>query len=203
MQITLEMIKDLRNKTGAGINNVKEALEASAGDVEKALIYLREKGLAKAIKRADKRAENGYIYSYIHGEGTLGVMVELNSETDFAARTSKFRDLAKEIALQIAASNPEYISVEDVPTEIIQREKDIAMKDIDSKKPQNIIDKIIDGKMQKFYEDFVLLEQKYFKDESKTIKDLINDNVAALGEKIEVGRFCRMKISSNSTACNL
>lgn len=203
MKITLEMIKDLRNKTGAGINNVKEALENSDGDIEKALVYLREKGLAKAVKRADKRAENGYIYAYIHGEGGLGVMVELNSETDFTARNVKFRELAKEIALQIAASNPEYVSVEDIPADIIQREKDIAMKEIDAKKPQNIIDKILEGKLQKFYEDFVLLEQRYFKDENKTIKDLINDNVAALGEKIEVGRFCRMKLASNTTSCNL
>lgn len=197
------MIKDLRTKTGAGIGNVKEALVASDGDVEKALVYLREKGLAKAVKRADKRAENGYIYAYIHGEGSLGVMLELNSETDFAARNVKFRDLAKEIALQIAASNPEYISIENIPAEIMEREKEIAMKEVDPKKPQNIIDKIIEGKLQKFYEDFVLLEQRYFKDETKTIKDLINENVAALGEKIEVGRFCRMKIASNSTACNL
>lgn len=203
MQITMDMIKDLRTKTGAGIGNVKEALVASDGDVEKALVYLREKGLAKAVKRADKRAENGYIYAYIHGEGSLGVMLELNSETDFAARNVKFRDLAKEIALQIAASNPEYISIENIPAEIMEREKEIAMKEVDPKKPQNIIDKIIEGKLQKFYEDFVLLEQRYFKDETKTIKDLINENVAALGEKIEVGRFCRMKIASNSTACNL
>lgn len=197
------MIKDLRTKTGAGINNVKEALEISKGDIEKALVYLREKGLAKAVKRADKRAENGYIYSYIHGEGSLGVMVELNSETDFAARSVKFRELAKEIALQIAASNPEYIGIENIPADIMQREKEIAMKDLDPKKPQNIADKIIEGKLQKFYEDFVLLEQRYFKDESKTIKDLINDNVAVLGEKIEVGRFCRMKLASNTTSCNL
>lgn len=203
MKITLEMIKDLRTKTGAGINNVKEALEISQGDTEKALVYLREKGLAKAVKRADKRAENGYIYAYIHGEGSLGVMVEMNSETDFAARSPKFRELAKEIALQIAASNPEYISIENIPADIMQREKEIAMKDLDSKKPQNIADKIIEGKLQKFYEDFVLLEQRYFKDESKTINDLINDSVAALGEKIEVGRFCRMKIASNTTSCNL
>lgn len=203
MAITLDMIKELRNKTGAGINNVKEALEASKGDVEKALIYLREKGLAKAVKRADKRASNGYIYAYIHGEGSLGVMVELNSETDFAARNVKFRELAKEIALQIAASQPEYISVENIPVDIMEREKDLAMKDLDPKKPQNIIDKIVEGKMQKFYEDFVLLEQRYFKDESKTIKDLINENIAALGEKIEVGRFCRMKLASNTTSCNL
>mgnify|MGYP000883469137 FL=1 len=203
MKITLEMIKDLRTKTGAGINNVKEALEISQGDTEKALVYLREKGLAKAVKRAENGAENGYIYAYIHGEGSLGVMVEMNSETDFAARSPKFRELAKEIALQIAASNPEYISIENIPADIMQREKEIAMKDLDPKKPQNIADKIIEGKLQKFYEDFVLLEQRYFKDESKTINDLINDSVAALGEKIEVGRFCRMKIASNTTSCNL
>ncbi len=203
MEITLEMIKELRTKTGAGIGMVKEALQNTSGDFEKALIYLREKGMAKAVKRSDKRAENGYIHAYIHGDGTLGVLLELNAETDFAARNVKFRELAKEISLQVAANNPEYISVDQIPEDILKREKDLAMKDIDPKKPANIIEKIVEGKMQKFYEDFVLLEQKYFKDESKLIKDLVNDYVAVLGEKIEIGRFCRMKISSNSTACNL
>jgi elongation factor Ts len=192
MKITLEMIKDLRTKTGAGVGIVKEALEKNDGNVEKALVYLREKGLAKAVKRADKRANNGYISSYIHGDGTMGVMVELNSETDFASRNVKFRELAHEIALQIAANNPEYISIENIPADIMTRERDLAMKDLDAKKPEAIKEKIIEGKLQKFYEDFVLLEQRYFKDETKRIKYLINENVASLGEKIEVGRFCRI-----------
>jgi elongation factor Ts len=203
MKITLEMIKELRTKTGAGVGIVKEALEKNDGNIEKALVFLREKGLAKAVKRADKRASNGYISAYIHGDGTMGVLVELNSETDFASRGAKFRELAHEIALQIAANNPEYISIADIPAEIMEREQELAKKDIDPKKPAEIITKIVDGKLQKFYEDFVLLEQRYFKDESKKIKDLINDNVAVLGEKIEIGRFCRIKLASSSTSCNL
>lgn len=203
MEITLEMIKKLRQKTGAGINNVKEALEHSKGDEEKALLFLREKGIAKAVKRSEKSASNGYIYAYIHGEGTLGVLLELNSETDFASRSEQFRSLAKEIALQIAATSPEYITIEDIPANILKREKDLASKGIDSKKPKEIQEKIIDGKMSKFYEECVLLEQRYFKDENKKIKDLINDTISVLGEKIEIGRFCRMKLSDVATSCNL
>ena len=203
MEITLEAIKALRDRTGAGFANVKEALESSKGDMEKAIIYLREKGMAKGAKRADKAASNGFIASYIHGEGSAGVLVELNSETDFAARDEKFKALAKEIALQVAATNPEYITIESVPEEILNKEREIGMKDIDPNKPQNIIDKIIEGRMQKFYEDNVLMEQKYFKDDTKKIKDLINDVVAALGEKIEVGRICRFQIRGSATYSTL
>ena len=203
MGITLETIKELRTKTGAGIANVKEALESSNGDFEKALLILREKGLAKAVKRAGKRAENGYIFSYIHGDGSLGILLELNSETDFASKSEIFRNLAKDIALQIAASSPEYIDITGVPKDIIDREENLAKQDLDPKKPAEITKKIIDGRMQKFYQDFVLLEQKYFKDESKFIKDLINDAVAVLGEKIEVGRFVRFVIGSSATVSNL
>ena len=203
MEIALDVIKELREKTGAGMVNIKEAVEKSNGDFEKALLYLREKGVAKAEKRADKRAEKGFIGSYIHNDGSVGVLVELNSETDFVAENEKFQLLAREIALQIASNNPEYINISDIPEEIITREHDLAKKELDPKKPAEIKEKIIAGKMQKFYQDFVLLEQKYFKDDSKTIKDLINDQVAALGEKIEVGRFVRFAIGSSTTKCNL
>jgi len=203
MGITLETIKELRAKTGAGIANVKEALENSNGDFEKALLILREKGLAKAVKRAGKRAENGYILSYIHGDGSLGILLELNSETDFASKSDEFRILAKEIALQIAAYSPEYISVENIPQDIVERETGLAKKDMDPKKPVEIVQKILDGRMQKFYQEFVLLEQKYFKDETKLIKDLINDTVVVLGEKIEVGRFVRFVVGSSATTSNI
>lgn len=203
MKITLDMIKDLRTKTGVGVGAVKEALEKYDGDEEKALIFLREKGLAKAVKRSEKRAVNGKIVSYIHGNGTVGVLLELNSETDFASRSEKFGELAHEIALQIAASNPEYISIEDVPAEIMERERELAQKDIDEKKPEAVKNKIIEGKLSKFYEDFVLLEQPFFKDESKKIKDLINDYVAVLGEKIEIGRFARFKLAGSSNSCRM
>jgi elongation factor Ts len=203
MGITLETIKELRAKTGAGIANVKEALESSNGDFEKALLILREKGLAKAVKRAGKRAENGFICSYIHGDGSLGILLELNSETDFASKSDEFRTLAKEIALQIAACSPEYIGIDNVPKDIIERETNLAKQDMDPKKPAEIAQKILDGRMQKFYQEFVLLEQKYFKDETKLIKDLINDTVAVLGEKIEVGRFVRFVVGSSATISNV
>lgn len=203
MKITLEMIKELRTKTGAGVSVVKEALTKYEGDIDKSLIYLREKGLAKAEKRADKSASNGLITSYIHGNGSLGVLLELHSETDFAAKGEKFAELAHEISLQIASSNPEYISVENIPADILKREMDLASKDVDPKKPAQVQQMIIQGKLQKFYEDFVLLEQPFFKDESKKIKDLINDYVAVLGEKIEIGRFCRFKLSGPATSCNI
>jgi len=203
MKISLDTIKELREKTGAGVTMVKEAVEISKGDLEKALLYLRQKGIAKAEKRADKRADKGYICSYIHGEGTLGVLVELNCETDFVAKNDNFKGLAREIALQVASHNPEYVNISDIPADIIKREEDLAKKDLDPKKPAEITQKIIEGRMQKFYQDFVLTEQKYFKDESKMVKDLINDQIAVLGEKIEIGRFVRLVLGSSATVANL
>jgi elongation factor Ts len=202
MTATLDQIKELRNATGAGISAVKEALEHSKGDREKAILYLREKGIAKAAKRADKRAENGFIAHYIHGEGTIGVLVELNSETDFTARNEKFRKLANDLAIHIAAANPQYISTEDVPEEIMKKEKELAEKGLENK-PDEIKEKIIEGKLQKVFEDIVLLEQNFVKDDSKKIKDLLNETIAAVGEKIEIGRFVRMQISGSGTGCNL
>lgn len=199
MEITLEKIKELRTRTGAGVGNVKEALEHSKGDIDKAILYLREKGIAKAAKRADKIASNGFIAHYIHGEGTVAVLLELNSETDFTARNDKFRELAREIALHVAATNPEYVRAEDIPAEILEREKELARKDIDDKKPANVVEKIIEGRLQKYMEENVLEEQKFVKDESKKIKDLINDAVAAIGEKIEIGRFARIQIGKPAT----
>ena len=203
MEISLDLLKALRKRSGAGFTAVKEALEFANGDQEKAMMYLREKGMAKNAKRADKVAENGFIASYIHGEGGLGVLVELNSETDFAARDEKFKNLAHDIALQVAATNPEFITIESIPEEVMNRERDIAIKEIDPLKPEEIIEKIVAGKLNKFYEDNVLMEQPFFKDDSKKIKDLVNDVVAALGEKIEVGKFCRFQIKGTATYSTL
>lgn len=194
MAITMQQIKDLREKTGAGVTSVKEALENSKGDFEKAIVYLREKGLAKAVKRSDKNADKGFIAHYVHGEATIASLVELNSETDFAARNEKFRAVAHDLAVHVVAMTPEYISIEDVPNDLIAKEKAIAMKTIDPKKPQQVVDRIIEGKLQKFYEEVVLMEQAFFKDDSKKIKDLVNELVSAIGEKITIGRFCRMEI---------
>lgn len=203
MATKLDQIKELRTLTGAGINSIKEALDHSKGDMDKAVLYLREKGLSKAAKRSDKQAANGFVAHYIHGEGNLGVLVEVNSETDFASRNEKFRELASALALHIAAAAPEYISVDDIPAEILDKEKELAKSSIPGNKPEEILNKIIDGRLQKFYEETVLLEQTYVKDESKKIKDLINDAVAAIGEKIEVSKFCRIKINAPSSACGV
>ncbi|MCA9383483.1 translation elongation factor Ts [Candidatus Dojkabacteria bacterium] len=200
MAVTLEQIKELRSRTGAGVTAVKEALESSNGDIDKAVNYLREKGIAKAAKRADRSAANGFIAHYIHGDGNIAVLVELNSETDFTSRNEKFRKLANEIALHIAASKPMYVTVEDIPEDVLAQEKEIASKGVDTNKPANIVEKIIEGKLSKFYEETVLLKQKYVRDDSKAIEDLVNEAVAAIGEKIEIGRFCRFEIAAPSCA---
>lgn len=203
MAITLEQIKALRKSSGAGVTVVKEALEHSKGDMDKAITYLREKGIAKAAKRADKSAEHGFIAHYIHGDSNIAVLVELNAETDFTARNEKFRELAGELALHIAAANPQYIKVDDIPTEELEKEKSIASKGVDEKKPEEIREKILEGKLGKFYEEVVLLKQKYVRDDSKTIEDLLNEAITAIGEKIEIGRFCRMEISKSVSSCGL
>jgi elongation factor Ts len=202
MAITLEQIKELRKKTGVGIHQVKEALEASSGDMEKAVIYLREKGFAKATKRGGNETGYGVIGSYIHSDKSLGVIVEVNAETDFAARNERLMQLANEIAIHIAAADPQYLNIEDVPLKIVDDEKAVFKKEVEGK-PENVQEKILEGKMMKFYEENVLMEQSYVKDDSKKIKDLVNDAVAAIGEKIDVGRFARIKIAGPATACGL
>lgn len=203
MEIKLEQVKELRRLTGAGINSIKEALEFSKGDIDKSVLFLREKGLAKASKRSDKQATNGFIAHYIHGEGSLGVLVEVNSETDFASRNEKFRELAFALAVHIAAAAPEYIRIEDIPEDILKKEIELAKKSIKGDIPKEIAEKIVNGKLQKFYEETVLMEQSYVKDDSKKIKDLINDAVSAIGEKIEVSKFCRIKINTPSSTCGV
>ncbi|MCA9385919.1 elongation factor Ts [Candidatus Dojkabacteria bacterium] len=198
--ITLEQIKDLRKRTGVGINHVKEALEESEGDIEKAILYLRKKGIAKAAKRSENSTNYGYIASYIHGDGQIGVIVEVNTETDFAARNEKVREIAYDLALHVAASDPQYTSVEDIPEEVITREKEVFEKDLEGK-PEGVAAKILEGKLQKFYEEVVLEEQVFLKDETKKVKDLINDTVAAIGEKIIIGRFARIQIAGGASAC--
>lgn len=203
MATNLEQIKELRSLTGAGINSVKEALDHSKGDFDKAMIYLREKGLAKATKRSDKMASNGFIAHYIHGEGNLGVLLELNSETDFTSRNEKFRELAYNLAIHVAAANPEYSKIEDIPEDVIKNETEMAKKGIGEGKPKEIVEKIVQGRLDKFYEETVLMEQVYVKDDSKKIKDLINEAVGSIGEKIEIGRFCRIKINESASSCGI
>ncbi|MCX7678276.1 MAG: translation elongation factor Ts [Spirochaetes bacterium] len=194
-EITSEMIKELREKTLAGMLDCKKALVECNGDMEKAIEYLRKKGLSAAAKKSERSAKEGIITSYIHNNNKVGVLLELNCETDFVARNAEFQELAKDIAMQIAAANPLYIRSEDVPTEVIEKEREIYREQMkDSGKPENVIEKIIDGKIKKFFTEVCLLEQEFIKDNKITINDLIKNKIATLGENITVGRFARFQI---------
>jgi elongation factor Ts len=189
------MVKDLREKTGAGMMDCKKALAETGGDFQKALDYLRQKGLATAAKRAGRVASEGRIGAYIHAGGKIGVMVEVNSETDFVAKTDDFQAFAKDIAMHIAASNPTYIRREDVTAEVLEREKEIYRAQArDAKKPEKVVDKIVEGKLEKFYGETCLLEQPFVKDPDLTIQDLLNGLIGKLGEKIEIRRFTRYQV---------
>ncbi|WP_018963066.1 translation elongation factor Ts [Coprothermobacter platensis] len=192
MDISASCVKQLRDETGAGFMECKKALQETNGDMEKAKEVLKEKGLAKAEKKAGRAASQGLIHSYIHGEGKLGVLVEVNCETDFVARTDDFKELVHEIALQIAGMAPEYVSIEDVPADVLEQEKELYRKQAENEgKPAEIIDKIVEGKVQNFYKTKVLLEQPYVRDDSKVVKDLIKEKIALIGENIVVRRFVR------------
>ncbi|PIZ00441.1 translation elongation factor Ts [bacterium (Candidatus Howlettbacteria) CG_4_10_14_0_8_um_filter_40_9] len=192
--INAKDVAKLREMSGVGMMDCKKALEETGGDFDKAIELLRKKGAKAAEKRAGREAKEGIIVSYIHN-GRVGVLLELNSETDFVAKNSDFKNLASEIALQIAAMNPKYISPSEIPNEEIEKEKEIeAEKMKESGKPADIIGKIVEGKIDKYYSEVCLLKQPFFKDEKKTVEDLINEAIAKIGEKIEVGRFARYEI---------
>lgn len=195
MEITAELVKKLREKTGVGLMDCKEALKNAAGDMEKAIEYLREKGLAKLQKRMGRTASEGVIASYIHTGAKVGTMVEINCETDFVANTKEFQEFAKDIAMQITASNPLYVKREDVPEDAKEAEKNIYRKQaMESGKPEKIIDKIADGKMEKFYEEVCLIEQPFIKNQDITVKELLEELIVKMGEKIIVNRFVRFQL---------
>jgi len=199
MAITTEMIKTLRETTGAGILDCRKALEQSNGDMEKAMEFLREKGLATAAKRSSRQASEGVVELYTHGNGRVGVMIELNSETDFVGKSEKFRTLAHELALQIAATSPQFVFEADIPAEVIERETRIATaKAKEDGKPDTIIPKIVEGSLKKFKDEFVLMNQPYIRDESLTVQALVNQNIAALGENIIVRRFARWALGETT-----
>lgn len=201
MQITIDMIKELREKTGCGIMDCRTALEKANGNMEAALKELREKGLKTAEKRADRVAAEGRLEVYVHSDGRLVVVVEVNCETDFVAKTASFQELAHELALQIAAANPTYISEADIPAEVIEAEtKTITERSRAEGKPETIIPKIVEGYLKKFKDEHVLLNQKYIRDESRTVLDLVNDKVSSLGERIVVRRFIRWTLGETSQA---
>ena len=195
MDISADAVKKLREKTGVGLMDCKEALKQSNGDMEKAMDYLREKGLAKLQKRMGKVASEGSIVSYIHTGGKIGAMVEVNCETDFVANTKEFQEFAKDIAMQITASNPLYVKREDVPQDVIEKEKEIYKKQaLESGKPEKIIDKIAEGKLEKFYQEICLVEQSYIKNPDITVKELMEELIVKMGEKILINRFVRFQL---------
>jgi elongation factor Ts len=194
-QITVDMIKELRARTGAGMMDCKRALEESGGSMEQAVDILRKKGLAQAAKRASRAAEEGLIVSYIHHNNRVGVLLELKCETDFVARTDEFQELARNIAMHIAMANPQYVSKDQIPEEVIEHEKNIEREKAKAEgRPEAVLDRIAEGRMSKFYENVSLLDQPFIKDDSKKIADLINETIARTGENIVVGRFARFEL---------
>ena len=198
MEITTEMIKELRGATGAGILDCRKALTEADGDYQKAVDWLREKGMATAAKRADRDASQGVVELYSHGGGRVGVMVEVNCETDFVARSEKFRELAHELALQIAASAPRYLKAEEIPAEVLEHEAEIARaRAVEEGKPESVMDKIVAGRLEKFKDEVVLSRQAYIRDESLTVEKLILSTVAAIGENVIVRRFQRWELGES------
>ena len=199
MEITTEMVKQLREATRAGVLDCRKALESAGGDYQKAVDYLREKGLATAAKRADRSASDGVIELYSHGNGRVGVMLELNSETDFVGRSEPFRKLAHELALQIAAAAPRYVKEEDIPADVLEHERQIATAKVrEEGKPENIIPKIVEGMLEKFKNETVLLRQTYIRDDSMTVQQLVNDAVVSLGENTVIRRFTRWELGEST-----
>ncbi len=194
-EVTIDMIRDLRERTGAGMMDCKKALVESKGDVEQAIDSLRKKGLATAAKKASRAAEQGLVEAYLHHNGKLGVLLELKCETDFVARTDLFKDLAKDICMHIAWANPQYVSKDDVPEEVVLREEAVEKDRARAEgKPEAILDKIVQGRLSKFYEGICLLEQAFIKDDSKKVKDVVTEKVAVLGENIVIGKFSRLAL---------
>ncbi len=193
--ITAQMVKDLRERTGAGMMDCKNALSESNGDVEKAIDILREKGLAAAAKKSGRIAAEGIVEAYIHGGGRIGVLVEINCETDFVAKTPEYKDFCRDIAMQIAASSPEYVRREEVPEEVLERERNIArVQALNEGKPEKIVEKIVEGRLEKYYKLVCLVEQEYIKDNDKTVQDYVNDQIAKIGENISIRRFARFHV---------
>jgi elongation factor Ts len=192
MEISAGLVKDLREKTGAGMMDCKKALTEASGDFEKAIEYLRKKGIASASKKAGRATKEGAVASYIHGEGRVGVLVEINCETDFVARTEQFKSFVRDVSMHIAAASPQWVTADEVPAEIVAKEKEIAVAQMQaSGKPAAVLEKIAEGKIKKFYEDTCLMNQVFVKDPNKTIDQLLKETIAGLGENMTIRRFAR------------
>lgn len=192
MEISANQVRELREKTGAGMMDCKKALSETSGNFDQAVEYLRKKGIASAAKKAGRATKEGTVSSYIHGEGKVGVLLEVNCETDFVARTEQFRAFVKDVSMHIAAANPQYVRSEEVPADVVSKEKEIAVAQMQaSGKPAAVLEKIAEGKIKKFYEDTCLMNQVFVKDPNKTIEQLLKETIAALGENISIRRFAR------------
>ena len=192
MEVSASTVKELREKTGAGMMDCKKALAETGGDIQKAVDFLRQKGLAAAAKKADRTAADGAVGAYVHPGGKVGVLIEINCETDFVARTAEFQSLLKDIAMQVAAANPRFVRREEVSAEELEKEKAIYRQQaLETGKPEKVIDKIVEGKMDRFYSEACLLDQAFIKDPDKSVTDVVNDAIARLGENIQVRRFAR------------
>lgn len=195
MAVTAAAVKELREMTGAGMLDCKKALEEAAGDVNKAKEILREKGLAAAANKAGRAATEGVVESYIHAGGRIGVLVEINCETDFVAKTDQFKEFARDIAMQIAAASPRYVRREEVPQEDLEKEKEILKAQaLNEGKPEKIVEKMVEGRIGKYYEEFCLMEQSFIKDQDKTIDQLLNEKISTIGENISIRRFVRYEL---------
>jgi elongation factor Ts len=195
MEITARQVKELRESTGAGMMDCKKALIESEGDMEKAVEFLRKQGLSKAAKKANRTANEGIIYSYIHPGNKLGVLVEINCETDFVARTEDFQDFAKDIAMQVAAASPLVVDRGQLDPGIVEKEKEIdRIQALEEGKPEKVVDKIVDGRLEKFFQEVILLDQPFIKDQDLTVKDLLTDAIGKMGENIIIKRFARYRL---------
>jgi elongation factor Ts len=200
MEVSASTVKELREKTGAGMMDCKKALAESGGDMQKAIDYLRQKGLAAAAKKADRAAADGAVGAYVHPGGKIGVLVEINCETDFVARTTEFQGLLKDIAMQVAAANPRVVRREEVSAEELEKEKSIYRQQaLDTGKPEKVIEKIVQGKIERFYSEVCLMEQSFIKDPDKNISNVINDAIARLGENIQIRRFARYHLGEGTS----
>ncbi len=204
-QVTAAMVKELREQTGAGMMDCKKALAACDGDKEKAVDFLREKGLASAAKKAGRVTAEGVVTSYIHGQGRIGVLVEVNCETDFVAGTDKFQEFARSIAMQIAAANPKYVNRDEVPADELEHERKVLREQaLAEGKPEKIVERMVEGRIEKYYKEVCLLDQPYIKDPDKTIQQLVAEQIATIGENISIRRFTRYELGEGieKKACN-
>lgn len=197
MSVTAEQVKELRAKTGAGFMDCKNALTEAGGDMNRAIDLLRQKGVDVAMAREGKKTEEGIIASYVHAGNQIGVLVDLRCETDFVARTDEFREFGRDLAMQVAAMHPRWISPEDVPSEVLEREREVLRRQaLEEGKPEHIVDKMVEGRLQKFYETNCLLKQPFIRDDSVTIEDKLNELIAACGERVVIARFVRYQVGS-------